>query len=428
MKKYQILLIILICINSFSLGENYIFDENRSYLFSKGDVNYFINDTHLDLFYHSTGAQIFDIDAYNIINSFDGYRIYTPLQSHLIDNSIIKFVNSGDYQSYIFSLNKSYLSVFTNFYTKKLIGNEGDNYWEGKNYYLKLKYGSHLLDFFVSKNNLLPEYPENSNLFSFSKYKYSKEKFGINLKFESLENYENDENYYLINSKIRYKSSTVGFKTLFEKDEWLIFLDHDINYNNINLRITPFYRENIFDLEFDIDFKEFLYIKKNSRYDWIFNNQNNYYEAGIKYNNIFNLYARYVERNKFIGFTDVENKYYYGLQYDYTFNLYKFLKINIQGDLINGNNYSSYMKSKILFDKSFFKNDLNIVSYLEYNNMLESEFLDKEHYFNFYIRARLKGGRFYIKVKNLFDDKLEYLNGVKENREVIFGVGLFLYN
>ncbi len=182
MKKYPILLAVLIY-STFLIFSNSIFieGEQKSYIYNRGLSNYYFQNIHLDLINDYYGLNFFNTDIFNIKSKKNGIYFYSLLNSHVLDNSLLKAVQGEEYQSYLFHVNKKKLSGFANFYTRYRFD---DMYWEGKNYFLEYNWKKHSLQFYLTKNNKLPSQKENFIMYSIFKYKYSIPDFTFSLKRE----------------------------------------------------------------------------------------------------------------------------------------------------------------------------------------------------------------------------------------------------
>lgn len=263
-------------------------------------------------------------------------------------------------------------------------------------------------------------------MYSFLSYKYKIKKFAFFVKRELLKENINNKNNQLINTKLFYNNYSFGTSFLFNTEKVKLFFKKKGKISVFNYEINPFYINDIFDIDFNINYKEEFYIEKKSNYDWIENNQNNYYELGY-YNKNINLYARYIEKQ--INSTiSLQEELIYGLNYNFKLDIFSNLSFIFAADLFSGNYFNDVFENIIYFKRYFFKNDLKLTCFIKYNYLTESIGLIGSDYYNGYISADIKGGRLFFKIKNLFKDKIHYYGVDEKSRTIVFGFNLFLYN
>ena len=424
MKKYLILLIILI-FSKLLIFPNSIFieSEDKSHLYNRGLANYYFQDIKMDLINDYYGMNFFNTDIFNIKTKKNGIYIYSLLNSHRMDNSLLKAVQGEEYQSYLFQVNKKKFSAFANFYTHDRYG---DLYWEGKNYFFEYNTNNHSVQFYLSQNNKLPSEKEKYIMYSLFKYNYTIPDFSFSIKREYLEQNFLKQKNQLFKSKMDYKGYLFGSAILVNSDKYKIFLKKYGEMADFNYSIQPYYYDTLFDIDFNFNYNNWIYFEKKSNYDWIESNQNNYYEVGYN-NNYINLYTRYIDKQ--LNYTvELEDEIVYGANYNIKFDISSNLHFLSSGDIFSNDFYNDIFKNSILFEEYFFQSDLKLTALVTYNYITRSIKLTGSNYYDAYLSADLKGGRFFIKIKNVLKDNIHHYERNKDKREIIFGFNLFLYN
>ncbi|TYB32038.1 MAG: hypothetical protein FXF47_01070 [Candidatus Mcinerneyibacterium aminivorans] len=377
----------------------------------------------MELYKDYSGLNFFDIDAYNILHNRKKIRIFPLLNSNILDNSVLKAVQGKEYQSYLFQVNKKNLSVFTNFYNHYRYN---DKHWEGKNYFVELSNKNHDIKFFLTKNNLLPSEIEQFKMYSFLTYRYSEKDFSFFIKRELIEENIVNKREQLFKAEIDYTNYSIGTSLLFNSPKWKLFFEKRGSLASLNYSIKPFYYYEIYDTEFNINYKNKIYFEKESGYDWIESNQNNYYEAGYN-NDYINIYARYIEK-QINSNTNIEDKIIYGLKYSYKLEILSNLCFITEGDIFLENYFNDILVNSLLYEKYLFQNDLKLTLLLQYKFLTESMNLIGSDFYDAYFSVDLKGGRIFVKIKNLLNDTIHHYSINENDREIQFGFNLFLYN
>ncbi len=167
-------------------------------------------------------------------------------------------------------------------------------------------------------------------------------------------------------------------------------------------------------------------MEKKSNYDWIGINQNNYYELGYNRKHI-TLYVRHID-NQIDYRADMEDIIVYGANYNFKLDIYSGLSFITTGDVFSKNYFNDIFKNSVLFEKYFFQNDLKLTVLVTYNYITNSKDLIGSDYYDAYFSIDLKGGRFFVKIKNAMKDKIHHYERNIDKREIVAGFSLFLYN
>ena len=417
MKNLIVFLVIFLIYNlSFSYPV-YIKNKYQTFFYSKGRERFYFGKDMLDLPYETIPMNLFDINIYNIKAENDGIHFYLPSYSKVLDNSFLSAIFDKSYESYYFFLRKKHISPLLNFYSHYHVE---ENFWEGRTFYNEFSYKNHFFDLYIADSF----FSDNRKvLYNFERYKYKNGKKYFSIKREFYKD-KNDKESSLKKFSFGFTNFDTSFSYL-NRDSYKIDLKIKHTINKFSFSFNPFVYKKLYDFNMKLSYGN-IYFEKVADYDWLSNAQNNFSEIGITYKEN-GLYLRYVEKDLKKYFS-LKKKFIKGLKFSDSLPLFKEnLYLNLSGDILFNENYFSYAKGNLFFQKYLFKDDLRLIfSFTQTYTFIQNE---TSKYSDFYLEFLLIHTRFYFKLHNLFNDDIKQYDEFFENESLLsFGINWFFYN